>query len=86
MKTKISNSITKSYTEGVFSKFQDLAQGLSDASNGAEKLHEGTTDARNGANQLADGIDRLSNGTWKLKEGSDKLASSQSALTGEQMS
>lgn len=82
MKTKISNSITKSYTEGVFSKFQDLAQGLSDASNGAEKLHEGTTDARNGANQLADGIDRLSNGTSKLKEGSDKLASSQSALTG----
>lgn len=46
MKTKISNSITKSYTEGVFSKFQDLAQGLSDASNGAEKLHEGTTDAK----------------------------------------
>lgn len=82
MKTKISNSITKSYTEGVFSKFQDLAQGLSDASNGAEKLHEGTTDAKNGANQLADGIDRLSNGTSKLKEGSEKLASSQSALTG----
>ncbi|OKO53075.1 phage infection protein [Bacillus toyonensis] len=82
MKTKISNSITKSYTEGVFSKFQDLAQGLSDASNGAEKLHEGTTDAKNGANRLADGIDRLSDGTSKLKEGSDKLASSQSALTG----
>ena len=60
MKTKISNSITKSlYRRCVFSKFQDLAQGLSDASNGAEKLHEGTTDARNGANQLADGIDRL---------------------------
>ncbi|MCQ6526042.1 YhgE/Pip family protein [Bacillus mycoides] len=81
MKTKISNSITKSYTEGVFSKFQDLAQGLSDASNGAEKLHEGTTDAKNGANQLTD-IHRLNDGTVKLKEGSDKLASSQSALTG----
>lgn len=81
MKTKISNSITKSYTEGVFSKFQDLAQGLSDASNGAGKLHEGTTDARNGANQLADGIHRLSDGTSKVKEGSEKLASSQSALT-----
>ena len=68
MKTKISNSITKSYTEGVFSKFQDLAQGLSDAS-------------RNGANQLADGIHRLSDGTSKVKEGSEKLASSKSALT-----
>lgn len=82
MKTKISNSITKSYTEGVFSKFQDLAQGLGDASNGAEKLHEGTVDARNGANELAGGIHRLSDGTSKVKEGSDKLASSQSALTG----
>lgn len=77
MKTKISNSITKSYTEGVFSKFQDLAQGLSDASNGAGKLHEGTTDARNGANQLADGIHRLSDGTSKVKEGSEKLADGQ---------
>lgn len=81
MKTKISNSITKSYTEGVFSKFQDLAQGLNDASHGAGKLHEGTTEARNGANQLADGIHRLSDGTSKVKEESDKLASSQSALT-----
>ncbi len=77
MKTKISNSITKSYTEGVFSKFQDLAQGLNDASHGAGKLHEGTTDARNGANQLADGIHRLSDGTSKVKEGSDKLAEGQ---------
>ncbi|NWK71606.1 YhgE/Pip domain-containing protein [Bacillus paramycoides] len=82
MKTKISNSITKSYTEGVFSKFQDLAQGLNDASNGAGKLHEGTTDAKNGINELSSGINRLSDGANQLKEGSDKLAASQGALTG----
>ncbi|MGN4425547.1 YhgE/Pip family protein [Bacillus cereus group sp. MYBK30-1] len=82
MKTKISNSITKSYTEGVFSKFQDLAQGLNDASNGAGKLHEGTTDAKNGVNELSGGINRLSDGANQLKEGSDKLAASQGALTG----
>ncbi|KFN04525.1 YhgE/Pip domain-containing protein [Bacillus clarus] len=80
MKTKISNSITKSYTEGVFSKFQDLAQGLRDASNGAEKLHEGTAEAKNGTVQLSDGIQRVSDGASKLKEGSDKLAASQGAL------
>ncbi|MGE6366097.1 YhgE/Pip family protein [Bacillus paramycoides] len=82
MKTKISNSITKSYTEGVFLKFQDLAQGLNDASNGAGKLHEGTTDAKNGINELSSGINRLSDGANQLKEGSDKLAASQGALTG----
>ncbi|MED1103967.1 YhgE/Pip domain-containing protein [Bacillus paramycoides] len=82
MKTKISNSITKSYTEGVFSKFQDLAQGLNDASNGAGKLHEGTTDAKNGINELSSGINRLSDGANQLKEGSDKLAASQGVLTG----
>ncbi|MED0978296.1 YhgE/Pip domain-containing protein [Bacillus paramycoides] len=82
MKTKISNSITKSYTEGVFSKFQDLAQGLNDASNGAGKLHEGTTDTKNGINELSSGINRLSDGANQLKEGSDKLAASQGALTG----
>ncbi|WP_242310170.1 YhgE/Pip family protein [Bacillus cereus group sp. BfR-BA-01331] len=79
MKTKISNSITKSYTEGVFSKFQDLAQGLSDARNGAEKLHEGTIDARNGANQLADGIHRLSDGT-SLHNGMELLAQGEKSL------
>ncbi|WP_459501861.1 YhgE/Pip family protein [Bacillus sp. C1] len=80
MKTKISNSITKSYTEGVFSKFQDLANGLKDASEGAKKLNQGTTEAKDGTMQLADGIHRFNDGTGQLKEGSNKLAEGQVAL------
>ncbi len=55
------NSITKSYTEVVF-KFQDLAQGLSDASNWCwEVTMKRTTDAKK--------MERISfaNGIWSFK-------------------
>ncbi|WP_040207582.1 YhgE/Pip domain-containing protein [Neobacillus jeddahensis] len=81
MKTKISASITKSYAEGVFSKFQELATGLHDASDGATQLNQGTNDAKTGVLQLADGINRLNDGTGKLQDGSHQLSSGQQALT-----
>jgi putative membrane protein len=79
--TKISDSITKSYAEGVFSKFQELAEGLDKASNGAEKLHEGTAKAHEGMSQLTDGIHRLDEGTERLKSGSEQLLFGQQQLT-----
>lgn len=81
MKTKIANSITKAYAEGVFSKFQDLAKGLGKADNGARKIYQGTADARNGMVQLDDGIHRLDDGTEKLVEGSKKLSIGQQKLS-----
>jgi putative membrane protein len=81
MKTKIANSITKSYTEGVFSKFQELAKGLGDAGAGAGKLNQGTADAKNGMVQLSDGIHRLNDGTEQLKEGSEQLSIGQQKLS-----
>jgi putative membrane protein len=80
MKTKIANSITKSYADGVFSKFQEVAQGLRDASDGATKINEGTVDAKNGMVQLSDGVHRLNDGAAQLKEGSSQLSSSQEKL------
>jgi putative membrane protein len=74
MKTKIANSITKSYTEGVFNKMQELAKGLGKAADGARKLNEGTAEVKNGMAQLADGIDRLTNGATQLQQGSDRLS------------
>jgi putative membrane protein len=80
MKTKIANSITKSYADGVFSKFQELAQGLSDAGDGAAKINQGTIDAKNGMVQLSDGVHLSNDGAKKLKEGSDQLSSGQQRL------
>lgn len=80
MKTKIANSITKSYADGVFSKFQAIAQGLKDAGVGAEKLNQGTSDAKNGMIQLSDGINRINNGAVQLQAGSNQLITGQQKL------
>lgn len=80
MKTKIAASITKSYADGVFSKFQELAKGLNDAGLGANKLYQGTSTAKNGMVQLSDGIERLNDGSEQLEEGSNKLSTGQQKL------
>ena len=81
MTTKINASITKGYSEGILSKFQDVSKGLADAGNGAEELHQGTVDAKSGSEKLADGIQRLNDGAQKLRTGSTQLSDGQEALS-----
>ncbi|MEH7304379.1 YhgE/Pip domain-containing protein [Neobacillus drentensis] len=81
MKTKIAASITKSYADGVFSKFIVLADGLREAGDGASKINKGTVDAKNGMIQLSDGVHRLNDGAKKLEDGSQQLSTGQEKLT-----
>ncbi|MFP5114582.1 YhgE/Pip family protein [Bacillaceae bacterium C204] len=81
MKTKIAASITKSYADGVFSKFVELADGLQEAGDGATKINQGTIDAKNGMIQLSDGVGRLNDGAKKLEDGSQELSNGQQKLT-----
>ncbi|MGE6376052.1 YhgE/Pip family protein [Peribacillus muralis] len=80
MTTKINASITKVYSEGILSKFQDVSKGMADAGNGAEKLHQGTLAAKSGSAKLSDGIQGLHAGAEKLQSGSDQLVDGQKAL------
>ncbi|MFI8492742.1 YhgE/Pip family protein [Peribacillus butanolivorans] len=81
MTTKINASITKGYSEGILSKFQDVSKGLANAGNGAEELHQGTVDAKSGSEKLTDGIQRLNDGAQKLRTGSTQLSDGQEALS-----
>ncbi|MEH7502176.1 YhgE/Pip domain-containing protein [Neobacillus drentensis] len=81
MKAKIAASITKSYADGVFSKFVELADGLRDAGNGASKINQGTIDAKNGMIQLSDGVHRLKDGAGQLADGGQQLSNGQQKLT-----
>ncbi|MFD4818889.1 YhgE/Pip family protein [Peribacillus butanolivorans] len=81
MTTKINASITKGYSEGILSKFQDVSKGLADAGNGAEELHQGTVDAKSGSEKLTDGIQSLNDGAQKLRTGSTQLSDGQEALS-----
>ena len=80
MKTKIANSITKSYADGVFSKFEELAQGLKDAGDGAAKINQGAIDAKNGMVLLSDGVHSSNDGAQQLKAGSSQLSQGQQKL------
>lgn len=81
MTAKINASITKVYSEGILSKFQDVSNGLAEAGDGAETLHQGTADAKSGSEKLNDGIQNLNEGAQKLQTGGNKLLDGQEALT-----
>ena len=81
MTAKINASITKVYSEGILSKFQDVSKGLVDAGDGAGELHQGTADAKSGSEKLNDGLQDLNDGAHKLQTGSTKLLDGQEALT-----
>jgi putative membrane protein len=74
MDAKIERSITKSYTEGVFEKMEELAQGLGKAADGASQLHKGTARAEKGVHELTDGVTRLTKGAVQLEQGSNRLS------------
>ncbi len=74
MKSKLSDTISKSYADGVFSKFEEVAKGLTKASDGASRLHNGIADEKAGMNSLAAGINGLGKGSDQLEAGSEKLS------------
>ncbi|BCB02603.1 YhgE/Pip domain-containing protein [Bacillus sp. KH172YL63] len=74
MKNKLSDTITKSYADGVFDKFVELGKGLKTASDGASRLHEGLAEEKEGMTTLEDGISSLEAGSKNLLSGSDKLS------------
>lgn len=78
---KISNSITKTYADGVFTKFSEIAAGLETAGDGANELHQGISDAKNGMAELSDGYSQLGQGMGQLTEGSNKRLSGEQALS-----
>ncbi|UOY92366.1 YhgE/Pip domain-containing protein [Ectobacillus sp. JY-23] len=81
MKTKVANGITKSYADGVLSKFQEVAKGFEEAGDGADRLGAGTNDAKEGAARLSEGIGKLDAGVQGVKAGSDTLLEKQPQLT-----
>jgi putative membrane protein len=80
MKTKLSDTISKSYADGVFSKFEELGKGLTKASDGASQLHEGMAEEKAGMNTFAAGVNKLGEGSEQLQAGSQKLSTSADSL------
>ncbi|WP_144513406.1 YhgE/Pip family protein [Bacillus sp. FJAT-22090] len=79
--TKVSKSITKTYADGIFTKFSELAKGLKAAGDGANVLHQGSNDAKNAMAKLNDGYSQLDQGMNQLTAGSNKLLNGEQSLS-----
>lgn len=69
IKSQIAENITENYSEVVFDKFSEIANGLSDASDGAGKLAEGSSDLKDGTKRLKDNLAVLNKGSIELTNG-----------------
>ncbi|MED3551784.1 YhgE/Pip domain-containing protein [Cytobacillus praedii] len=78
---KISKSITKTYADGVFTKFSELATGLENAGNGSNEVYQGINDANHAMAKLGDGYSELNQGMNQLTAGSNKLLNGKEALS-----
>ncbi|NGZ74834.1 YhgE/Pip domain-containing protein [Saccharibacillus alkalitolerans] len=80
IKGKVSEAVTKTYTEKLFAKLDTISEGFGDAGEGAGKLKDGAGDLgsgagelKDGASQLKDGLVQAGDGAVALKEGAGKL-------------
>ena len=69
IKSQIAENITENYSEVVFDKFSEIADGLSDASDGAGKLADGSSELKDGTKQLKDNLAVLNEGSIELTNG-----------------
>jgi putative membrane protein len=80
MQTELNNEVTKAYTRTVFDQFETLADGLTQASEGATEIAEGTDSAKNGATLIQENLNKLATGSVTIKSGIVKLTNGSSEL------
>ncbi|KHF28662.1 ABC-2 family transporter protein [Anoxybacillus sp. BCO1] len=81
IKTEVAKTLTETYAENMFDKVKTLADGLTKASDGAEKLHDGLVDASEGTNKLYDGMKQAQDGSNELYRHLATLAEKSIAFT-----
>jgi putative membrane protein len=80
MKASLSEKISETYAEAIFSKMDDLSNGLADASDGASKLAEGAKKLETGATDLQKGLATLAEKSIEFNEGISKIDSGSAEL------
>ncbi len=70
----VDESASESYFDAVFANLATIRSGLSDATDGAAKLHDGTVSAEKGSDRLVDGASSAASGADDLHAGATRLA------------
>ncbi|MCL2676304.1 MAG: YhgE/Pip domain-containing protein [Streptococcaceae bacterium] len=84
LKSKVSESITRNYTQAIFANLSQLKSGMSQAAKGSQQLALGTNSALTGSQQLTNGINLFSDKLSSVKQltsATQDLSSGLSTLT-----
>ncbi|WP_077615265.1 YhgE/Pip domain-containing protein [Caenibacillus caldisaponilyticus] len=74
IKEKLDHEITKSFTENLFDKIDELSSGLKKAADGAGDLNDGAKKELDGLTALKSNLKKLGDAGIELEEGADALA------------
>ncbi|THE13777.1 YhgE/Pip domain-containing protein [Bacillus timonensis] len=80
IKAEISKNVTATYAETMFDKVQDLADGLTQASDGSEQLAEGVAKVNDGSKTLEENLAVLASKSIEFTDGVKKASSGASDL------
>jgi putative membrane protein len=73
MKGEISQQLTKSYAQTIFTTFSKLSDGLVQAADGAQKLFDGSKAVNDGISQVNQNLGKLVDGTIPIRNGAIDL-------------
>ncbi|MGT2887866.1 YhgE/Pip domain-containing protein [Streptococcus didelphis] len=82
LRDKVSENITRTYTNAVFKSINKLQSGLQEASEGSNKLASGANQAKDGSQKLSDNLNTLSQSTQAFTQGANRLNSGLTTYTG----
>ncbi|WP_010677275.1 YhgE/Pip domain-containing protein [Bacillus timonensis] len=81
IKAEISKNVTATYAETMFDKVQDLADGLTQASDGSEQLAEGVAKVNDGSKTLEENLAVLASKSIEFTDGVKQASSGSSYLS-----
>lgn len=71
--TEIAESVTKEYTKAIFSKMDEIAEGFTDAANGAAKIEDGAKQLAQGNTEITENLHKLVTSTLTFQDGAEKV-------------
>lgn len=81
IKAEISKNVTATYAETMFDKVQNLADGLTQASDGSEQLAEGVSKVNDGSKTLEENLAVLASKSIEFTDGVEKASSGANDLS-----
>lgn len=81
IKQQVSETVTKTYADTLFSKIGVLSSGLQEASDGSKALEEGLQSAKQGNQTIEDNLQTLATSTLTFEEGTESFVKGLSSYT-----